>query len=66
MKIKELRQKSTKELKELLEENRHKLGQLKFSLASRKLKNHREIRELRRDIARILTLSGEKKNEPKK
>lgn len=66
MKIKELRQKTVKELKELLEEDRHKLGQLKFALASKKLKNHREIRELRRDIARILTLSSEKKNEPEK
>ncbi len=66
MKIKELRQKTAKELKELLEEDRHKLGQLKFALASKKLKNHREIRELRRDIARILTLSSEKKNEPEK
>lgn len=66
MKIKELRQKTAKELKELLEEDRHKLGQLKFNLAAKKLKNHREIRELRKDIARILTLSSEKKNEPEK
>ena len=66
MKIKELRQKTEKELKELLEEGRHKLGQLKFNLAAKKLKNHREIRELRKDIARILTLSSEKKNEPEK
>ena len=56
MKIKELRQKTTKELKELLEENRHKLGQLKFDLAAKKLKNVREIRNLRREIARILTI----------
>lgn len=66
MKIKELRQKTAKELKELLEQDRHRLGQLKFSLAAKKLKNHREIRELRRDIARILTISSEKKNEPEK
>lgn len=66
MKIKELRQKTAKELKELLEEDRHKLGQLKFNLASKKLKNHRQIRELRKEIARILTLSSEKKNEPEK
>jgi large subunit ribosomal protein L29 len=66
MKIKELRQKTEKELKELLEEDWHKLGQLKFNLAAKKLKNHREIRELRKDIARILTLSSEKKNEPEK
>jgi len=66
MKIKELRQKSEKELKGLLDENRHRLGQLKFDLASKKLKNHREIRELRKNIARILTLSSERKNEPEK
>lgn len=56
MKTKELRQKTEKELKDLLSENRHRLGQLKFDLASKKLKNIREIRELRRDIARILTI----------
>ncbi len=62
MKIKELRQKTAKELKELLEQDRQKLGQLKFDLASKKLKNHRQIRELHRDIARILTILGEKNN----
>lgn len=56
MKIKELRQKTTKELKELLEEDRHKLGQFRFDLAAKKLKNVREIRNLRREIARILTI----------
>ncbi len=61
MKIKELRQKTAKELKELLEQNRHKLGQLKFDLAAKKLKNIREIREPRKDIARILTILSEKK-----
>ncbi len=60
MKIKELRQKTEKELKDLLNENKQKLGQLKFDLASKKLKNVREIRELRRDIARILTILNEK------
>ncbi len=58
MKIKELRQKTSKELKELLEQDRHKLGQLKFDLASKKLKNHRQIRELHKEIARILTISS--------
>ena len=56
MKIKELRQKPEKELRELLDEDRHKLGQLKFALASKKLKNHRQIRELRKEIARIITI----------
>jgi len=66
MKIKELRQKTEMELKELLEQDRHKLGQLKFDLASKKLKNHRQIRELRKEIARVLTILSKKKNEPEK
>lgn len=56
MKIKELRQKTAKELKELLAEDQHKLGQLKFDLAAKKLKNVRQIRELRKEIARIITI----------
>ncbi len=61
MKIKELRQKTEKELIDLLEKDRHKLGQLKFDLASKKLKNVMEIRELRREISRVLTLLKERK-----
>lgn len=56
MKANELRQKSEKELKELLEEDREKLRQLRFDLASGKVKNVRGIRAKRRDIARILTI----------
>ena len=66
MKIKELRQKTEKELRDLLNENRHKLGQFKFDLASKKLKNVRQIRELRKDIARILTILDEQKDEQRK
>ncbi|MCK4354982.1 50S ribosomal protein L29 [Candidatus Parcubacteria bacterium] len=56
MKPNELRQKSEKELKGLLEQDREKLRQLRFDLASGKVKNVREIRSKRRDIARILTI----------
>lgn len=56
MKIKELRQKTEKELRELLDENRRKLGQLRFELASKKIKNPRQIKELSKDIARVLTI----------
>jgi len=66
MKIKELNQKTEKELKDLLIESRHKLGQLKFDLASKKLKNVKQIKELRRDIARILTILNKEKNEQEK
>jgi large subunit ribosomal protein L29 len=61
MKIKELRQKTEKELTDLLKENQQKLGQLKFDLSAKKLKNVREIRELRKEIAKILTILHEQK-----
>jgi len=61
VKIKELRQKKEEELKILLEENKVKLGQLKFELSRKKLKNVRQIRQLKRNIARILTLLELKK-----
>ncbi|MBU2579742.1 50S ribosomal protein L29 [Patescibacteria group bacterium] len=63
MKIKELRQKTEKELKDLLSEDRRKLGQFKFDLASKKIKNAGQIGELRRDIAKILTILQAKKND---
>jgi len=56
MKITELRQKSKSELQKLLQDSREKLRQLRFDLASGKVKNVREIRGLKKDIARILTL----------
>jgi len=66
MKTKELRQKTEKELKDLLIESRQKLGQLKFDLSSKKLKNVREIQGLRREIARILTILNNKNHGQRK
>ena len=60
MKIGELRQKSKGELQKLLRENREKLRALNFDLASGKVKNVREIRKIKKNIARILTLIKEK------
>jgi len=59
MKTTELRQKSKSELEKLLQENREKLRQLRFDLAAGKVKNVREIREIKKDIARILTIEAE-------
>ena len=56
MKIVELRQKSKAELSKLLQDSRERACQLRFDLASGKVKNVREIRESKRNIARILTL----------
>jgi len=60
MKIAELRQKSKDELQGLLQNSREKLRQLRFDLVSGKVKNIREIRMGRKEIARILTIFNKK------
>ena len=60
MKLSDLRQRTESELKKTIEENREKLRDLRFNLASGKVKNVREIRKLRKEIARIITLLKEK------
>ena len=58
-KVKELINKPAEELKKLLKDDQEKLWQLKIDLASGKIKNVKEIRQTRRNIARILTLLRE-------
>lgn len=59
MKIQELRKKSKSEIEQLLKENREKLRQLRFDLAFNRLKNVREIRKVKKEIARILTINNQ-------
>ncbi len=56
MKASELMPKSLGELQKMLAEYREQLRQLRFDLAAGKVKNIRKIRELKKDIARILTV----------
>ena len=56
MKLIELRKRSKGELQKVLEDNREKLRQLRFGLSAGKVKNVREIRNLKKEIARIMTL----------
>ena len=56
MKMQEFKQKPKEELQRILAENRERLRVLRFNLLSGKVKNVREIRGIRKDIARILTL----------
>jgi len=60
LKTRELRLKQEEELNQLLSESQKKLRELRFNLASGKVKNVRTIRVLKKDIARILTILNEK------
>lgn len=51
----ELKDKGPVELQKLLTEQREKLREHRFKVANGQLKDVREIRELRRTIARIMT-----------
>jgi large subunit ribosomal protein L29 len=56
MELKELKAKTGPELTKLLKEQREKLRELRFKDANKQLKNVREIRSVKRTIARVLTL----------
>ena len=56
MKLAELRRKSKDELKKILQDNREKARQLRFDLSAGKVKNVREIRHIKKEIAQALTL----------
>ncbi len=62
MKTADIRKKSKKELEKDLKNLREDLGKLLFKLAANKLENVREIRTMKRNIARILTVINTKEN----
>ena len=55
-KIRDFLRLSEKELYKILSDKKEKIRQFKFDISAGKLKNVREVRETRRDIARILTI----------
>jgi large subunit ribosomal protein L29 len=59
-KIKEIRALSTDDLKKQLEESRQELFNLRFRLTTKQLVNHREVRRVKRNIARLNTLLTER------
>lgn len=61
MNFKELKQKNEIELKKLLADSREKLRDLRFRVASRQLKDVRQIRKIKKTIAKVLTLLTKKK-----
>lgn len=60
MKLKEFRDLSTGELTKQLEESRQELFNLRLRLATKQLVNHREVRRVRKKIARLETLLAER------
>jgi ribosomal protein L29 len=61
MKIKELREKNLEELKKLAVEKQDHARKLRFDMVSKQVKDVREYRNTKKDIARILTLISETK-----
>lgn len=59
MKMKLWREKPVGEREQTLREYVEKLRTLRFDISTRATKKHREYRELKRDIARLKTLSTE-------
>ncbi len=60
MKNAEIREMSERQLRQVLEENRQELFNLRFQIATRKIKNHQRIPVVKRDIARVMTALRER------
>ena len=63
MKLKEIREKSSPELTKTLKIEREKVRDLRFKDANKQVKNVRDIRSHKKDIARILTILEQRKSE---
>jgi large subunit ribosomal protein L29 len=63
MELKELRAASINELKKLVAQQREKLRATRFSVSAKQLKNIKSVREIKKSIARILTIKKEKERE---
>ena len=60
MKVEEIRSLSSEELVKQLEAAHQELFDLRFRLATKQLVNHREVRRVRREIARLKTIMRER------
>lgn len=59
-KVKETRELTTEDLTKQLEESHQELFNLRFRLSTKQLVNHREVRRVKRKIARLKTLLTER------
>jgi len=60
-----LREMTTVELEERLEQDRQELFNLRFQAATQQIENPRRLRGLRKNVARILTLMQERADRSK-
>ncbi len=65
LKVQDLRKETIGELESRLEDLRKKNMEFRFGHASGTLKNPLRLRIIRRDIAKIITVVSEMKNEPR-
>ncbi len=65
MNIKEVREKSSEDLKKTLDEMKVELFDLRFARATGSIDNPMRIRDLKKSIARILTVLHERESEVK-
>ena len=63
--ITELKTKPFAELEKFVKDSKEKLRTMKFDLAAGKVKNVKDLRELRKDIARALTFMNVKADNEK-
>jgi large subunit ribosomal protein L29 len=63
MKASELRGLSDADLQKRLNDSRQELFNLRFQLATRKLENTARIRVVRKDVARILQIMGQRRQD---
>ncbi len=61
MDFKELQTKSEAELHKILSQDREKVRELRFKDSNKQLKNVREIRTVKEQIAQVLTILNKKK-----
>ncbi len=60
MKPDEIRDLPTRELRQRIEDGRQELFNLRFQIETRKIKNNSRLGEVKRDIARMLTILRER------
>ena len=66
MKVDEMRTSDEKELALQLKTARQRMFDLRFKIASEEISDTKELKRLRREVARILTIQGERKRKQEK